>query len=274
MGDLFERLTATAAILAERTGRPHHDIVVVLGSGLGAYAETLCASVAVDYAELPGFPEPGAVGHAATAHSAELGSNRVLLFSGRAHAYEGHTMEVVTFPVRTAVLSGCHTVVLTNAAGGCGEGIAPGDLVLITDHLNLAGISPLAGENDPRLGPRFPDMTDVYAPELRSKAHAVADAVGIELKEGIYSWWQGPMYETPAEVQVAKLLGASLVGMSTVPEATAARHMGAGVIGLSLCTNLAAGIAPHPLSSDEVLVTAAAAADRVTALLDALLPAL
>ncbi len=274
MGDLFDRLTATAAVLAERTGRPRHDIVVVLGSGLGGYAQAMPATVAVPYAELPGFPEPGAAGHAGTAYSAELGSNRVLLLSGRAHAYEGHSMEMVTFPVRTAVLGGCHTVVLTNAAGGCGEGIEPGDLVLITDHLNQAGISPLAGENDPRLGPRFPDMSDVYTPQLRRTARAVADAVGIELKEGVYFWWHGPMYETPAEVQMARILGASLVGMSTVPEATAARHMGADVLGISLCTNLAAGIAPHRLSSEDVLATATAAKDKVTVLFDALLPEL
>jgi purine-nucleoside phosphorylase len=272
MTGVFDAASATAALLAERTGCERHDVVAVLGSGLGTYPATLEGALGVPYEELPGFPIPGAVGHAGTAYSVQMGVNRVLLLAGRAHAYEGHSIDVVTFPVRVAVLAGVRTVVLTNAAGGCGDGIDPGDLVVITDHINMAGISPLKGDNDERLGPRFPDMTDVYTPELRAKAHDAAAAVGQELREAVYFWWQGPMYETPAEVRMAKLLGAGLVGMSTVPEATAARHMGADVLGLSLCTNRAAGMSAAPLSSDEVMEAAAAAADRFRMLFDRLLP--
>jgi len=274
MTDLFDRLAETAEVLHHKTGRDQHDALVVLGSGLGAYPDSLSEATAIPYEQLPGFPRPGAVGHAGTAYSVQMGANRVLLLAGRAHAYEGYAMEKVTFPVRMAVLAGCSTVVLTNAAGGCGEGIGPGDLVAITDHINMSGFSPLMGANDERLGPRFPDMTDVYTPRLRALAQDAARQVDIDLKEGVYFWWHGPMYETPAEVQMAKRLGASLVGMSTVPEATAARHMGADVLGISLCTNLAAGMAGHRLSSAEVIETAGAASTRVTKLFDKLLPSL
>ncbi|MDH3307024.1 MAG: purine-nucleoside phosphorylase, partial [Acidimicrobiia bacterium] len=172
----------------------------------------------------------------------------------------------------TAVRHGCHTVMLTNAAGGMGEGFGPGDLVVITDHLNLAGLSPLRGTNDDRLGPRHPDMTDVYTPELRTLAANVAAEVGVELKEGVYAWWQGPMFETPAEIRMMRTLGADLAGMSTVPEATAARHLGARVLAVSLCTNLAAGISGQPLSAEEVIEEGKRAAGRFGRLVDALLP--
>lgn len=282
MADLHQRLLDAAAALADRTGTERHDVVGVLGSGLGSYPDTLEDTwgggnrdiVAVPYADLPGFPVPTVSGHAGTAYSLTMGTNRVLLLAGRAHAYEGHAMDVVTFAVRTAVLAGCQKVLLTNAAGGCGDGQSPGDLVCITDHLNLAGISPLAGPNDDRLGPRFPDMSDVYTPALREAAMAAAARADVALGDGIYAWFRGPMFETPAEVQMARLLGASLVGMSTVPEAVAARHMGAEVLGISLVTNLAAGIAQHRLSGQEVMDTAARAAQRFHTLFDELLPTL
>lgn len=274
MSDLYDRLERTARILAQRTGVDRHDVVAVLGSGLGGYPETLENAVRVPYSELPGFPLPGAVGHAGAAYSVQMGPNRVLLLAGRSHAYEGHPMDVVTFPIRVAILAGAGKVVLTNAAGGCGDGIEPGDLVLISDHINMAGISPLMGENDERLGPRFPDMSTVYTPALRTKAHAVAAEVGLTLREAVYFWWHGPMFETPAEVRMAKALGAGLVGMSTVPEATVARHMGADVLGLSLCTNRAAGMSDTPLSAEEVIEAAAEASGRLQALFDRLLPAL
>lgn len=272
MKGLFERLEETAGAIAEATGRDAHDVVVVLGSGLGDYPSTLDDAVTVPYDRLPGFVAPGAVGHAGTAHSVEMGGNRVLMLAGRPHAYEGHEMDVVTFPVRAAVMAGCRTVVLTNAAGGCGEGIEAGDLVLITDHINMSGISPLMGPNDERLGPRFPDMTDVYKPHLREAAREAGERIGVRLKGGVYFWWHGPMFETPAEVEMARRLGASLVGMSTVPEATAARHMGADVLAVSLCTNLAAGISPTPLSAEEVIEAGEAARPRIRALFDELLP--
>lgn len=274
MTDLYDRLQATARVIAERTGVERHDVVAVLGSGLGGYPATLTGAVTIPYSDLPGFPIPRAVGHSGTAHSVQMGPNRVLLLAGRPHAYEGHSMEAVTFPVRAAIMAGARTVVLTNACGGMAEGIEPGDLVVLTDHINMSGISPLMGPNDERLGPRFPDMTDVYTPALREKAHASAAAVGQTLKESIYLWWHGPMFETPAEIRMAAMLGAGLVGMSTVPEATAARHMGADVLGISLCTNRAAGLSGQRLSAEEVIEAADAAADRLRALFDHLLPTL
>ena len=274
MTGLHERLQRAAGVLAERTGHERHDVAVVLGSGLGGYPERIDDKTAVPYRDLPGFPIPTAVGHAGTAHSAQMGHNRVLLLSGRAHAYEGHEPEAITFAVRAAVMAGCRVVVLTNAAGCCGDGMAAGDLALITDHVNLAGVSVLSGPNDERLGPRFTDMTDVYAPELRDKAHAAAARLGQQLQEGVYFWFHGPMFETPAEIRMAKALGGSMVGMSTAPEATAARHMGAQVLGISLCTNLAAGLSATPLSHQEVIETASAASERFSALFDELLPTL
>jgi purine-nucleoside phosphorylase len=180
-------------------------------------------------------------------------------------------MEAVTFAVRAAVFSGCRVVVLTNAAGGCGAHLAAGDLVLLTDHINLAGQNPLVGENDPRLGPRFPDMTRVYSERARALALEVGATEEVPLQTGVYAWFLGPTYETPAEVQMARLLGADMVGMSTVPEAIVARHMGAEVVGISLVTNLAAGISPRPLDHSEVTAAAAAANDRFTRFLGALL---
>ena len=261
-------------MLAERTGRERHDVAAVLGSGLGGYPDTLTDAVAVPYHDLPGFPAPTAAGHSGTAYSALMGRNRVLLLSGRVHAYEGRSADEIAFGVRTAVVSGCRAVVLTNAAGGCAEGLSPGDLAVITDHVNLAGLSPLEGPNDERIGPRFPDMTDVYSPALRDKAHAAAARAGFTLRDGVYFWFRGPMYETPAEVRMARALGGSLVGMSTAPEAIAVRHMGADVLGVSLCTNLAAGISAEALSHDDVVAAGASAAASFAALFDELLPSL
>ena len=274
MPDLYDRLQAAAETIADRTGAPGHDVVAVLGSGLGEYPKGLVDTTPIPYEEIPGFTIPKAMGHTGNLYSAKMGDNQVLLLSGRAHAYEGHSADTVTFAVRTAVLAGCRKVVLTNAAGGCGEGIEPGDLVALTDHINLSGVSPLRGENDLRLGPRFPDMTDVYTPRLRELAKSVGEEVGVPLKEGIYLWWHGPMYETPAEIRMAMTLGASLVGMSTVPEATAARHMGAEILAISLCTNRAAGLAEGRLSGEEAIEVANQSADKLGALFDALLPRL
>ncbi len=274
MSDLYRRIAEASETITRQTGRDRHDVVVVLGSGLGGYPDTLSGSVAIPYADIPGFPQPGAVGHSGIAYSVGCGDNRVLLLSGRVHAYEGYPADTITFAVRAAIMAGCRTVVLTNASGGCADGIEPGDLVLITDHINLSGVSPLRGDNDERLGPRFPDMTDVYTPALRDKAHAAAAEAGVSLQEGVYLWWHGPMFETPAEIRMAITLGASLVGMSTVPEATAARHMGADVLAISLCTNRAAGLAGRKITAEEVIECADAASGRFRALFDALLPKL
>ena len=274
MGDLHKRLTEAAEVLDRLTGRDGHDVVAVLGSGLGGYPDTLDGAVAVPYSEIPGFPPPSAPGHAGTAYSIEMGGNRVLLYAGRIHHYEGYSPAEIVFPVRAAIMSGARKVVLTNASGGCASGIEPGDLVLLTDHINPSGLSPLRGDNDERLGTRFPDMTDVYSPALRRKATEAAASVGISLHEGVYMWWRGPMFETPAEIRMAITLGADLIGMSTVPEAIAARHMGAEVLGISLCTNRAAGLAGRKITGEEVIETAGRAAGRLRALFDALLPTL
>ena len=270
----LERLGAAAGVIAERTGRERHTTALVLGSGLSDYAAGLPGAVEVPYADIPGFPVPKVEGHTGALFSAEMDGHPIMVLAGRVHTYEGWDLADVVFAVRTAVASGCGTIALTNAAGGVGEHLEPGDLVLITDHLNLTARNPLLGTNDSRLGPRFPDMSAVYPDRLRTTAKVVGERVDVPLKEGVYAWFLGPSYETPAEVQMAKRLGADLVGMSTVPEAIAARHMGADVLGISLVTNLAAGISPTPLSHEEVTETAAAARDRFTRLLDALLPEL
>jgi purine-nucleoside phosphorylase len=270
----YEALATARDAIGESTGRPQHRLAIVLGSGLSAYASALPGAVEVPYADIPGFPSPKVAGHAGSLFSVELGSGPAMILAGRVHTYEGWEMPDVVFAVRTAVLAGCRTIALTNAAGGVGDGFEPGDLVLIRDHLNLTGRNPLTGPNDDRLGPRFPDMSTVYPERLRKTAKSVGDQVDVPLKEGVYAWFLGPSYETPAEVQMAKRLGADLVGMSTVPEAIAARHMGAEVLGISLVTNLAAGISPTPLSHEEVTDTANQARERFTRLLDALLPEL
>lgn len=270
----YERIEAAANAIADRTGRSNHSVALVLGSGLSSFAASLPDAVEVSYADLPGFPTPKVVGHAGSLVSAVIEGHEVLVFAGRVHTYEGWEMDEVVFAVRSAVMAGCRTVVLTNAAGGVGEGLAPGDLVLISDHLNLTGRNPLVGVNDDRLGPRFPDMSGVYDARLRAVIRECGAAVDVDLASGVYAWFLGPSYETPAEVQMAKRLGADLVGMSTVPEAIAAHHMGARVAGISLVTNLAAGISDSPLSHEEVTETAAEAKERFTAVLSAALPRL
>ena len=270
----YEAIHEAKAAIAAATGRDEHRVAIVLGSGLSSYASGLPGAVEVPYSDIPGFPVPKVEGHSGSLFSAELDGAPVMVLAGRVHTYEGWDLTDVVLAVRTAVASGCSTIALTNAAGGLGADMAAGDLVLISDHLNLTARTPLMGPNDDRLGPRFPDMTEVYSVTLRALARQVGEEVGVALSEGVYAWFLGPSYETPAEVQMAKGMGADLVGMSTVPEAIAARHMGAEVLGISLVTNMAAGISPTPLSHEEVTATADEARDRFTNLIDALLPRL
>ena len=270
----YDRLAKAAAAIADATGRERHDAAVVLGSGLSKFASGLTDAVAIPYTEVPEFPTPSVAGHGGTLYSVASGDGAALLFAGRVHTYEGWELEDVVFGVRTAALAGCTRVLLTNAAGGAGEGLHPGDLVSISDHLNLAGRNPLVGANDARIGPRFPDMSKVYSTEMRSLIRSSFDDAGVPYKEGVYAWFLGPSYETPAEVQMAKRAGADLVGMSTVPEAVALRHMGAEVGGISLVTNYAAGITDQPLSHEEVTETATKAMGRFQAVLESLLPLL
>lgn len=268
--DPFAAARASAARLAEITGTPVHDAAVILGSGWAPAADALGPAAAqARLADLGGFPEPSVPGHEGSARSVALGAARALVLLGRAHLYEGHTPAAVAHGVRTAVAAGCRVIVLTNAAGGIRPGLRVGQPVLIRDHLNLTGRSPLAGPPPPPGAPsRFTDLTDVYSPRLR----ALARAAQADLAEGVYAGVPGPHYETPAEIAMLRALGADLVGMSTVVEAIAARHLGAEVLAVSLVTNLAAGLGGHALNHAEVVAAGAAAAGRMGSLLAALLP--
>ena len=270
-GVTYEHLAEAATVIASRTGRERHDLGVVLGSGLGEYAASLPDAVAVPYAEIPRFPTPAVAGHAGHLVSARVEHRNVLVAAGRVHTYEGWDPADVVFGVRTIALTGCRTVVLTNASGAISSGLAPGDLVVIRDHIGLAGRNPLAGPNDERLGPRFPDLSDVYTAAVRKTVAEVAAELDLPYHEGVYAWMLGPSYETPAEIEMLRRMGADLVGMSTVPEAIALAHMGVRVAGISLVTNLAAGISTAPLSHREVTRTAVEATHRFAALLDRLL---
>ncbi len=270
----YEQLQEAAAAIAERTGRESHQAAVVLGSGLSDYAASLDDAIEIPYSEIPFFPEPRVVGHGGSLFSAPVGDGAVLLFAGRVHTYEGWDLDEVVFGVRTAALTGASSILLTNAAGGLGDGFAPGDLVAIRDHLNYTARNPLVGMNDDRLGPRFPDMSEVYSKRLRGLLERAFQTASVSYREGVYAWFLGPSYETPAEIEMVKRVGGDLVGMSTVPEAIALNHMGVDVAGISLVTNYAAGITDAPLSHEEVTETAAEARERFTAVLDALLPLL
>ncbi len=267
----YEAAEAAARVIAETSGREAHDVGLVLGSGLSGFADDLPGAVTMATADI-GFPQPKVVGHVGHAVSAEIEGTRLLACAGRVHTYEGWDLADVVLGVRAMALAGCQTVILTNASGGIGDGLEPGDLVAISDHMNTIGRDPLVGDNDDRFGPRFPDMSAVYPQHLRDHVAAAAAAVGIEYREGVYAWQLGPSYETPAEIEVLKRLGAHMVGMSTVPEAIALAHMSVPVIGISLVTNLAAGIGTEPLSHEEVTETAGKARARFTALLLDLIP--
>ena len=248
---------AAAAALATATGVVAHDVAVVLGSGWRPAADVIGEpSHEVAMADLPGFLPPTVVGHGGTVRSVGVGGRRVLVLLGRTHLYEGHGIEPVAHGVRTAVAAGCRTVVLTNAAGGIREGLRVGEPVLISDHLNLTAASSLVGA-------RFTDLTDLYSPRLRTLAREIDPS----LSEGVYAGLPGPHFETPAEIRMLRGLGADLVGMSTVLEAIAARAQGAEVFGLSLVTNLAAGMTGAPLDHHEVLAAGAASAGRMGELL-------
>jgi purine-nucleoside phosphorylase len=260
----YDAARSSAAVLADRTGVTRHHVAVVLGSGWRSAGDELGEIThELPVAALGGVPEPSVPGHGSTVRSIRVGERRVLAFSGRVHLYEGHHPNVVVHAVRTAVAAGVTAVVLTNAAGGVRADLAVGEPVLIADHLNLTGTSPLIGPADPRLGPRFVDLTAAYAPGLRAAARAVEPG----LPEGVYAGFSGPAFETPAEVRMAAVLGADLVGMSTVHETVAAVHAGAEVLGLSLVTNRAAGLGGEGLDHREVLDVAAAAAPRLGSLL-------
>jgi purine-nucleoside phosphorylase len=270
--DPYQAAQASAARLAELTGQPRHDVAVVLGSGWAPAADALGPATAeVPLAALGGFPPPTVGGHSPVVRSLLAGQVRALVFLGRVHLYEGHPVATVVHGVRTALAAGCQVVVLTNAAGGINPGYQVGQPVLVADHINLTGRSPLAGPPPPAgYGPRFTDLTDLYAQRLRTLAR-LADP---GLAEGVYAALPGPHYETPAEIAMLAAAGADLVGMSTALEAIAARHLGAEVLAISLVSNLAAGLAPHGLDHGEVVAAGQAAAGRMGSLLAGLLPGL
>ena len=247
-------------------------VAVVLGSGLGAFADQLSGARALSFTELPGFPPPTVQGHRGRLVSGELLGVPVLVQQGRLHAYEGHSAATVAFPVRVAGVLGCRALVVTNAAGAVNASFAPGDLMRITDHLNLTGQNPLTGPNAESLGPRFPDLTHAYDLRLSHALEEAARSAGQALRAGVYLMMPGPSYETPAEIRMARALGADAVGMSTVPEVIAAAHLGMPTCGLSCITNHAAGIAQHPLSHQEVVEVARAVEGKFIDLLRAFIP--
>jgi len=264
--------TAVAAIQALANAAP--TVGIVLGSGLGAFAEGLDDALEVPYGEIPGWPVSTAVGHAGTLVLGSFGGAQVVVMRGRAHLYEGLEPARVVFGIRVLALLGVRTLVLTNAVGAINTDFEPGQLVAISDHLNLQAQSPLVGPNDESLGPRFPDMSDAYDPALREAARHAASRAGFELGEGVYAAWLGPAFETPAEIRMLRALGADLVGMSTVPEVLAARHMGVRCLAISCVTNMAAGVLPEPIDHERVLEVGARAAGTLTALLGELVPTL
>ena len=257
--DPFDVAKAAATVIAERTGAATHDVALVLGSGWGQTADLIGPTLAtVDNADVPGFHAAAVTGHSGSMRSVAIGDTgrRALVYGTRTHFYEGRGVRSVVHAVRTASAAGCSTIVLTNGCGGLNPAWGPGTPVLIRDHINLAATSPLEG-------PTFVDLTDLYSPRLR----AIAREVDPTLDEGVYVQFRGPHYETPAEVQMAKRIGGDLVGMSTTLEAIAARHVGLEVLGISLVTNLAAGISDEPLSHQEVIEAGQAAAERCGRLL-------
>jgi purine-nucleoside phosphorylase len=262
------------AYLEERLGGQRPRIAVVLGSGLGVFADALEQAVSVPYGDIPHWPQSTAIGHAGTLIVGRLGDLDVLCLAGRAHLYEGYTAQQVTFGTRVLAGLGVHSLVLTNAAGGINLTYEPGELVLISDHLNLQGVNPLTGPNDETMGPRFPDMSEAYSAMYRHVAKQVAAELGIEIAEGVYAGLAGPSYETPAEIRYLRTIGADLVGMSTVPEVIVANHMGLRVLAISCVTNMAAGILPQKIHHGEVLETGARVRDTLVRLLRTLLPRL
>jgi purine-nucleoside phosphorylase len=274
---LFERVQAAARAAAERLDLASADVGVVLGSGLGGVSDRLQDARSVPYSSLPGFPETTVAGHPGRLVAGRLAGKSALLLCGRVHGYEGYPACEVGVGVRVVAALGARTLIVTNAAGGVEPSLAPGEIVAISDHINLTGASPLSGPNDERLGPRFVDMTDAYAPALRALAAAAAlTTFGRPLREAVYAGMAGPAYETPAEVRLLHTLGAGLVGMSTVHEVITARHAGLAVLGLSLVANHAAGVTGEPLRHEDVTRAAAAGADamgRLVAAVAAALPA-
>jgi len=269
MSSTIDQLDVGLRLIRQRTSiQP--EMGLILGSGLGFLADSVDGAEAIGYGELPGFPVSTVEGHASRLVLGQLSGRQVAIMQGRFHYYEGYTMERITLGVRLLGRLGAKIIIVTNAAGAIRGDLRPGDLMLISDHINLMGTNPLIGPNLDHLGPRFPDMSDAYSRDLREQARRVADAEGVELREGVYAAFSGPSYETPAEIRMLAKVGADAVGMSTIPEVIAAVHLGLKVLGISCISNLASGISKKPLTHDEVKETALKARDKFTRLLMAL----
>jgi purine-nucleoside phosphorylase len=265
--DYYARVSEAAEAVRKRV-REVPRIGLVLGSGLGDFAATLSGAVSIAYSDLPHWPASNVIGHEGRLVVGSTKGKLIAALSGRVHAYEGHDLRTVTFAVRVLGLLGVETLILTNAAGGINTGFSRGALMVIDDHINLAGANPLVGANDERFGPRFPDMTEVYSARLRKVADEAGTAIDLLLPHGVYVALLGPSYETPAEIRFLRTIGGDAVGMSTVPEAIAARHMGMSVLGISCITNMAAGVLPQPLDHNEVMETARRVRGQFAALLE------
>jgi purine-nucleoside phosphorylase len=263
---LYERAEHAARIIRSRTTETPR-VAIVLGSGLGGFADDFEEPVQVPYKEIPGFARSTAEGHAGRLVIGKIDQVPLVAMQGRVHFYEGYSLEQVTFPIRAFKLLGIKTLILTNAAGGVNVQLTQGALMVLSDHLNLMGDNPLRGPNDPRFGPRFPDMTFAYSPELQEIAVEEAKALGVEIRRGIYAALAGPSYETPAEIHLLRALGADAVGMSTVPEVIVARQMNIEVLGISCITNMAAGISDEPISHEDVMATGDRVRETFTQLL-------
>lgn len=272
MSITMEQIQKAAAYIRQQVGEA--EIGIVLGSGLGDYVEALTDGKSIPYAEIPGFPVSTAPGHAGRWWMGTLHGKRVYMLQGRFHAYEGYDLDQVTMYVRVMKLLGVKQMVVTNAAGCVNTTWGVGNLMMLTDCINFSGKNPLTGPNMAEFGPRFPDMSEAYSKKLRAVARKAADELGITLREGVYAWFNGPCYETPAEIRMARVMGADAVGMSTVPETIVARHCGIEVLGISCLTNMAAGILDQPLSEEEVIETAGRVKNTFRSLLDAAIAAM
>ena len=268
--DYYEQVKEAADAIRSRI-RDVPRIAIVLGSGLGDFANSLGDAVSMPYGELPHWPAAKVIGHEGKLVVGTAKGRTIAALAGRSHAYEGHDLRVVTFAVRALGLLGVKTLILTNAAGGVNTGFAAGALMVIDDHINLIGSNPLVGANDDRFGPRFPDMSEVYSTRLRTIADQAARQMQVTLPHGIYAALLGPSYETPAEIRYLRTIGADAVGMSTVPEAIAARHMGLEVLGISCISNMAAGVLPQPLDHADVMETTRRVRGQFIALLEGII---
>ena len=263
----LEKCRESVAAIHDKIGDFRPDVALILGSGLGFLGDAVLNARSLPYAGIPHFASSTAPGHAGRLVFGELSGRKAAVMQGRLHYYEGYSYHEVAYPVRALKMLGAKTLIVTNASGGIDEGFQAGDLMLITDHIKFFNDGPLRGENEPEFGPRFPDMTYAYTPALCELARGAAQAEGLLLREGVYAYFPGPQFETPAEIRALRALGAAAVGMSTVPEVIAAAHAGMDVLGISLICNMAAGLSGKPLSAAEVNEAAAGASQRFSRLI-------